>query len=141
MISPQLFLIILLTLTGSAWMVHWVRGLRRRAGLRKLAAGRQLQYAEGDLFNLARRVEARWPIPDCSEWRVIDLIYGTVGSEHQYIFTVQFTLGPLDRYRRDVRVATCCEPCEGCGCATLAPRLAEPRGGLVQQYQALMGMG
>jgi hypothetical protein len=141
LISPQLFLALVLAVTAGAWLVERTLSSRRRRALRKFAADHKLQYARQDLFNLARRVESQWPIPECSEWRVGDLIYGTVGTVHRYIFTVQFTLGPLDRYRRDVRVATCCEPCEGCGCVNLAPRLAERSGDLVQQYQALIEVG
>src|SRR5438552_1177156 len=59
-LRPEWFLAALLLETAGAYGVHRFFRSRRRRALRRLAAARQMQYAEEDLFRLAHRIAAAW---------------------------------------------------------------------------------
>ena len=128
----------MLAVTLGAYGVHRTRRSRARRALRRLAASRQMQYVQDDLFNLARRIEKNWPIPNCGEFRAVDLIYGTLAGEHRFVFSVHFTLGPLDGYGREIRVATFAESCDGCCNLNPTVTLADRAGSVLEQYEKLM---
>ncbi len=136
--SPQWFLLVMLTVTLGAYGAYRIRRSRTRRALRQLAVSRQMHYVQDDLFNLAQRIEKNWPIPDCGEFRAVDLMYGTLGGEHRFFFSVHFTLGPLDGYGRELRVATFAESCDGCLNPHPTVTLADREGSVLEQYKQLM---
>ncbi|MGA2497784.1 MAG: hypothetical protein ABSH20_08590 [Tepidisphaeraceae bacterium] len=136
--SPQWFLLLMLAVTLGAYGAHRMGRSRTRRGLRRLAASCQMHYVQDDLFNIAPRIEKNWPIPDCGEFRAVDLIYGTLAGEHRFVFSVHFTLGPLDGYGRELRVATFAESCDGCCKRNPTVILAGREGSLLDQYQRLL---
>ena len=128
----------MLAITLGAYGVHRIRRSRARHALRQLAASRHMQYVQDDLFNIARRIEKNWPIPDCGEFRAVDVIYGTLAGEHRFVFSVHFTLGPLDGYGREIRVATFAEACDGCCDLSPTVTLAGREGSVLEQYKQLI---
>jgi hypothetical protein len=137
-VPAERLLIALVVLTLIAVAAQRFADSRRHKGLRRLAGQYGMHYAKADLFGFAVRLESFWPIPDCSGFRVVDVVYGSAAGLRRYVFTVHFALGPLDHHRRDQRVATCAEPCDGVSKTTAGLTLAERSGSLLEQYQRLL---
>jgi hypothetical protein len=136
--SPVSFLALLAAITAAAWAAGAGLRHRRRNALRRLAAEWQMRYVQEDLFNLAGRIAPAFPIPDVSDVRVVDLIYGSQQDRHRYVFTAEYTLGREDRYRRDCRAATFCEPKEpGAGQCSTPLVMAPGELPIVDQYEHL----
>ncbi len=107
---PIGFLGILLAFTAAAWLADKAVRQHRARLFRRLAAEWQ-SNAEADLFNLAARVAQGFSVPEATDLHVMDLIYGE-GDQHDYLFTVEFTRGPIDGYHRASRAASFCEAVE-----------------------------
>jgi hypothetical protein len=107
---PLTFLASVLAVTFIAYIGH--RLLRRAVSekYRRLAANHHMHYAERDLFQIARRVVERFPIPGASDLRVMDVIYQREGDRYRYLFTIEYTMGVVRTKRRMRRAATLCEP-------------------------------
>jgi len=135
--SPSVFFISLLCVTAVVWTLHRVMRHAHKKQLRALASQWGMQYAQADLFNLAARVAGQFPIPGVADLLVRDMIYATQGDRHRYVFTAEYTLGVIDRQRREERAVTFCDPRDSGGqCATpliLAPEELP----LIEQYRQL----
>src|SRR5215211_7291470 len=136
-LSPAFFFIGLLCITAAVWVVHRVMRHAFKKELRALASQWGMQYAQADLFNLAARVAAEFPIIGVADLVVRDMIYATQGDRHRYVFTAEYTLGVIERHRREARAVTFCDPRDAGGhCATpiiLAPEELP----LIEQYKQL----
>src|SRR6185295_17449747 len=95
-LHPEWLLLALLVLMGAAFSAHRITRSRQRRALRRLAQQRRMQYAQDDLFHLAERISPTWPIQECADFSVHDVLYGSAAGLHRYVFTVHFTLGPMD---------------------------------------------
>jgi hypothetical protein len=135
--SPFVFFISLLCVTAMVWTLHRVMRHAHKKHLRALAGQWGMQYAQSDPFQLAARVAAEFPIVGVADLVVRDMIYATQGDRHRYVFTAEYTLGVIDRHRREARAVTFCDPREAGGqCATpliLAPEELP----LIEQYRQL----
>jgi hypothetical protein len=135
--SPSVFFISLLALTALIWILHRTMRHAHKKQLRSLASQWGMQYAQADLFNLSSRVAAEFPIVGVADLVIRDMIYATQGDRHRYVFTAEYTLGVIERHRREVRAVTFCDPREAGGqCATpliLAPEELP----LIEQYKQL----
>src|SRR3954468_11670542 len=135
--SPAMFFFGLLGVTAAVWAIH--RGLRHghKERLKQLASAWGMRYAQADPFNLAARVAGEFPIPGVADLRIRDMIYATQGDRHRYVFTAEYTMGVVDRHRREARAVTFCDPKDSAGhCATpliLAPEELP----LLDQYKQL----
>jgi hypothetical protein len=111
-VPPLLLLGSLLALTALALVVHKIlrHGIKRR--LRQLAGDWKMGYVERDLFHLAPRIATIIPVPGAADLRVIDVIYGSQGKTHRYLFTAEYTRGVVGRHEREQRVMTFAEPKE-----------------------------
>ena len=135
--SPSIFFLSLLTLTALVWILHRAMRHAHKKQLRALAGAWGMQYAQADLFNLASRVAANFPIVGVADLVVRDMIYATQGDRHRYLFTAEYTIGVISSQRREIRAVTFCDPRESGGqCATpliLAPEELP----LIDQYKQL----
>jgi len=136
-LSPAVFFFSLLCVTALVWTIHRVMRHSYKQKLRDLAAQWGMQYAQADLFNLASRVASEFPIPGVADLVIRDMIYATQGDRHRYIFTTEYTLGVIDRHRREARAVTFCDPRDSGGqCAT--PLILAPQElSLLDQYVQL----
>ncbi len=113
-----------------------IRHRGRRKTLRALAAGWNMNYAQGDSLGLTPRIAGNFPIPGAADLVINDLIYSTDRMTYRYIFTAQFTVGVVHRKRRLSRVATFTEPREG-NDSDIDLLLAPEELDLVEQYRRL----
>ncbi len=127
----------LLCITAGVWTIHRVMRHGHRKRLRELAGKWGMQYAQADLFNLAARVAGEFPISGVADLKIVDMIYATQGDRHRYVFTAEFTLGVIERHRREARAVTFCDPRDSGGqCAT--PLILGPEElPLIEQYRQL----
>jgi hypothetical protein len=111
-LPPLLLLGSLLALTALALLLHKLlrHGTKRR--LRRLANDWTMRYVERDLFHLAPRIATIIPVPGAADVRVLDVIYGSQGEMHRYLFTAEYTRGVVERHEREQRVMTFAEPKE-----------------------------
>ncbi len=118
---PVVFLLLIVGITLLVWAVNQIVVSRRQAAMRRLAAEWKMSYVPQDLFNLAGRIAASFPIPGAADLCVLDLIYGVQGDRHRYVFTAEYTLGVAASHRRAYRAMTVCEPRDpGGSCMSLA---------------------
>jgi hypothetical protein len=111
-VQPLLVLASLLTLTALALLIHKLLRHRIKRRLRHLANDWKMRYVESDLFHLAPRIATIIPVPGAADLRVIDVIYGSQGDTHRYLFTAEYTRGVVGRHEREQRVMTFAEPKE-----------------------------
>jgi hypothetical protein len=111
-LPPLLLLASLLALTALALIVHKIlrHAIKRR--LRRFASDWKMRYVERDLFHLAPRIATIIPVPGAADLRVIDVLYGSEGDTHRYLFTAEYTRGVVGRHEREQRVMTFAEPRE-----------------------------
>src|SRR6185295_436573 len=100
-LSPSLFFLSLLSVTALVWILHRVMRHAHKKQLRALAGEWGMQYAQADLFKISARVAADFPITGVADLVIRDMIYATQGDGHRYIFTAEYTLGVIDRHRRE----------------------------------------
>jgi hypothetical protein len=136
MIPPQWFLLALLIISAIAWMAHTTADSRFRKQLADQAHKLGMNHTRKDLFEITKKLETSWPIPDCADWQVVDVLYGTLAGLRRFVFTVYFTGGPLDHFKRERRVATYIEKCDQLEDSALT--LADPVGSRIEQYQRLL---
>ena len=87
--SPAVFFLSLLCITVTVWTIHRAMRHAHKKKLRELAGQWGMQYAQADLFNLAARVAAAFPIPGVADLLIRDMIYATQGDRHRYVFTAE----------------------------------------------------
>jgi hypothetical protein len=137
---PPLYLllcVIALTFAGVG-MDSYRRG-QTHSALRALAKERRMHFSRHDQLRLTARVAAHLPIPGAAFVRVIDLIYGTDGDQHRYIFTAEYTAGVVKSKKRIRRAATFTEPRERSDLVQMCDiQLAPLDLPLIEQYRALL---
>jgi len=134
--SPALFFLGLVGVTALVWAVHRILRHGHKQRLKQLASSWGMTYAQADPFNLAARVAGDFPIPGVADLRIRDMIYATHGDRHRYVFTAEYTMGVVDRHRREARAVTFCDPKDSGGCAS--PLILGPGElALIEQYRQL----
>jgi hypothetical protein len=136
--SPTDFLVLVVILTvGVSAGTRWLER-RRRAVLRRLAAGWQMHYTPFDRFRLAPRVAPRLPVPGAAAVRVKDLIYGLEGDQLRYIFVAEYTMDTVAAQRRCEAVVTFAEPRERRDESSSVELILAPKGlSVIEQYEYL----
>lgn len=108
--TPAILLSVLLCVTLGAVLIDGLRRGRRRAAVRRLAAGWRMNYGRADTLQLTHRVARHFPAPGAAALRVYDVVYGAHGDAYRYVFTAEYTLGVTGGKRRHTRVAAFTEP-------------------------------
>jgi hypothetical protein len=92
-VSPELYLVLILTVLAAVVTHSALRSFLQRRQLRALARQWNMHFSPGDRLRLARRAARNFPIPGAASIRVRNLIFRTEESRHQYLFTVDYTVG------------------------------------------------
>lgn len=108
--SPEIFLCVVLCLLATAVVVDMTLRLIRRGRLRSLAHKWHMHFAPGDRLRLALRVAPLLPVPGAADVRVRDMIFRTENNQHQYVFTIDYTVGVVRGKVGRSRVAGFQEP-------------------------------
>lgn len=133
--SPLAFLASTLALSLAAFVAHRVIRHRRRKLLRRMAGEWRMRYSAPDLFHITQRIAPGFPVPEATDLRALDVVYGTHGDRHRYLFTAEYNLGRADRHKRTARAGTYCEPLDPAKGSPPTPLvLAPPELGLLEQY-------
>ena len=69
-----------------------------------------MHFAPGDRLRLAQRIVGRFPVPGAANLSVRHLLYRTGEGRHQYLFTVDYTVGVIRGKAGRSRVAGFSEP-------------------------------
>jgi hypothetical protein len=109
-LSPIIYLILLLVILFGAVTTDAVVRFLRRKKLRAAARKWKMHYAPGDRLRLARRIVSQFPVPGAANISVRDLLFRTEDSRHQYLFTVDYTVGVIRGKVGRSRVAGFTEP-------------------------------
>lgn len=136
--TPLLLLAVVLWLTLVALTAQGVLRHVCRRQLRRLAVERGMSYSERDLFNLASRIMAALPVPAGADLRVFDLLYGSQGDHHRYIFTAEYTRGVVGGHQRESRAVTFGEPRDGAPERPLPVDWAPDNLSILDQYRYLL---
>jgi hypothetical protein len=137
---PPLFLLLgLIILTIVAVGADAYRRSRSHGALRRLASERRMHFSRHDQLRITARVATHLPIPGAAYVRVFDLVYGSEGGRHRYVFTAEYTAGVMRSKKRVRRAATFTEPRQKSD-ATHPCRieLAPAELPLLEQYRALL---
>ena len=108
--TPQLYLILLVgillvgVMAGGGWQ------LRCRRKLRGCAGRWNMHFSGVDRLRLGRRIVEQFPVPGAANISVRDLLYRTAENRHQYLFTVDYTVGAMRGKVGRSRVAGFSEP-------------------------------
>jgi hypothetical protein len=94
-VLPQLYLILVLAILTIVVTNAALRSYLQRKHLRALARKWNMHYSPGDRLRLARRAARHFPIPGAASIRVRNLIFRTEESRHQYLFTIDYTVGVI----------------------------------------------
>jgi hypothetical protein len=94
-VSPAIYLLFLLAILFAAVVVGAISRFRRRRQLRLCARRWNMHFAPGDRLRLARRIAERFPVIGAANISVRDLLFRTEESKHQYLFTVDYTVGVI----------------------------------------------
>ena len=93
--TPTLYLLLLLAILLMVVLAGETLQIRNRRRLRACAVRWNMHFAAGDRLRLARRIVGRFPVPGAASVSVRDLLYRTAGNRHEYIFTVDYTVGVI----------------------------------------------
>ena len=138
LVSPMLLLLIVLGITGAAWLAHRIARRRVQRSLEELARGWRMHYSPHDVFNLAPRIAPKLPTPGAADVRVHDLIYGSDPDAHRYIFCAEYTVGVVRARGRERRVVCILEPRGHSESVSWSSLQIAPEGlPLIEQYKAL----
>jgi hypothetical protein len=92
-VSPEFYLILVLAVLTVVVGHSALRSYLQRKQLRNLARKWNMHFAPGDRLRLAQRAARHFPVPGAASIRVRNLIFRTEESRHQYLFTVDYTVG------------------------------------------------
>jgi hypothetical protein len=120
-LSPTVYLILLLVILFGAVSSDAVIRLIRRKRLRAAARRWKMHFAPGDRLRLAHRIVGIFPVPGAANISVRDLLFRTEESRHQYLFTVDYTVGVIRGKVGRSRVAGFTEPVSRGGRTDTAP--------------------
>jgi hypothetical protein len=132
--TPLVFFCLITTATVTATIGSHLAAIARHRRLNRLARLWRMHYTRHDRLRLADRVAASFPIPGAADVRVVDLFFRTAAGEHEYIFTVEYTLGLIHNKRRWRRAAACAEPVHAGSEGPLNVRLAPEQLSVANQY-------
>jgi hypothetical protein len=93
--TPSLYLILLLAILLVVVLAGGGSEFRCRRRLRACARRWNMHFAPGDRLRLARRIVGQFPVPGAASISVRDLLYRTADNRHQYLFTVDYTVGVI----------------------------------------------
>jgi hypothetical protein len=137
--SPLILLICVIVLTIAAVAADSYRRGQTHCALRELARQRHMHFSRYDQLRLTTRVAVHLPIPGAAYVRVIDLIYGSEGGRHRYVFTAEYTAGVIRSKKRIRRAATFTEPRDRSDAKEPCHiQLAGADLSLIDQYKALL---
>jgi hypothetical protein len=137
--SPLVLLLLVIGLTIVAVGADAFRRRRMHCVLRQLASDRRMHFSPHDQLRLTARVATHLPIPGAAYVRVINLIYGSDGGRHRYIFTAEYTAGVVRSKKRVRRAATFSEPRQRSDSQQICSiQLAPAELSLIEQYRALL---
>ncbi|MGD0541806.1 MAG: hypothetical protein ABSB33_09845 [Tepidisphaeraceae bacterium] len=91
--SPEFYLILVLAVLLAVVTHSTLRSLLQRKQLRDLARQWHMHFAAGDRLRIAQRAARHFPVPGAASIQVRNLIFRTEENRHQYLFTVDFTIG------------------------------------------------
>jgi hypothetical protein len=92
-------------------------------------------HSAPDLFHITQRIAPGFPVEGATDLRVLDVIYGTHGDRHRYLFTAEYNLGRADRHKRTARAGTYCEPLDPARGSPSTPLVLAPSElELLEQY-------
>jgi hypothetical protein len=94
-LSPVIYLLFLLAILFAAVVTGAMSRFRRRRKLRICARKWNMHFAPGDRLRLARRICEQFPVIGAANISVRDLLFRTEESRHQYLFTVDYTVGVI----------------------------------------------
>jgi hypothetical protein len=94
-LSPPIYLILLMVILLAAVTADAVVRFVRRRKLRAAAHQWGMHFAPGDRLRLARRIVGQFPVPGAANISVRDLLFRTEDNRHQYVFTVDYTVGAI----------------------------------------------
>jgi hypothetical protein len=94
-VSPAIYLLFLLAILFAAVVAGAMSRFRRRRKLRICARKWNMHFAPGDRLRLARRIAEQFPVIGAANISVRDLLFRTEESRHQYLFTVDYTVGVI----------------------------------------------
>jgi hypothetical protein len=139
LISPLLFLIVLLVLTAGVAAASHVGRARQAARLQGLARQWQLRFVPDDRFDLTPHVAARLPVAGAADVVVRDIAYAPHAGGYRYLLTVEYTVGVVRGKHRRVAAAVVTESRDGPAAApNYSPvQLAAPGQPLPAQYAEL----
>jgi len=136
---PPIYLsIFAVALTAVAAVEELRRRGRTHCQLKQLAVEGHLHFSAHDQLRLADRVAAVFPVPGAAHVRVVDLLYGSQGGSHRYVFTAQYTIGAVRSKKRVRRAATLSEPRDRAPGQCCQVRLATGTLPIVEQYRELL---
>ncbi len=90
---PALYLLFLLVILLVLVVVGAISRYRCRRLLRSCARKWNMHFAPGDRLRLGRRIAGRFPVTGAANISVRDLLFRTNASRHEYLFTVDYTVG------------------------------------------------
>jgi hypothetical protein len=94
-VSPEIYLILVVAVLAAIVCHSTLRGYLQRRQLRELARKWNMHFAPGDRLRIAQRAARHFPIPGAASIRVRNLIFRTEADRHQYLFTVDYTIGVI----------------------------------------------
>ncbi len=93
--SPLLYLILTLAVLAVVVGQGTVGRYLCRRKLRGLAHEWNMHFAPGDRLRLSQRAVGCLPVPGAADIRVRDLFFRTEESRHEYLFTIDYTVGVI----------------------------------------------
>jgi hypothetical protein len=137
--QPLLVLLSMLVMTAVAVAVDSYRRGKTHCELRQLAKERRMHFSPHDQLRLTSRVATHLPIPGAAYVRVIDLMYGSDGGRHRYVFTAEYTAGVVRSKKRIRRAAAFTEPRQRTDMDLFCDiKLGAAELSLIEQYRALL---
>ncbi len=122
----------------SIWLLDRWCFRRRATRFRGVAREMKVRYSPVDRFNIAPRIAPGLPDPGAADVLVRDLMYRTTQRDHDYVFTVIYTVGSIGGTRRKQRVAAASEP-HGRSCDSFGDlRFADASLSVRAQYESLV---
>ena len=108
--TPAIYLYSVLGILYLAILIEIFRMRIHRSALRRLARQWNMHFSKSDRLRLASRICHLLPTPGGADVRVHDLIFRTERNHHQYLFTIEYTVGTIRGKLGRSRVAGFDEP-------------------------------
>jgi hypothetical protein len=92
-VTPAIYFYSVLAILLLAILIEAFRVRIRGRALRRLARQWNMHFSKSDRLRLAHRICHLVPTPGAANLRVRDLIFRTERNRHQYLFTIEYTVG------------------------------------------------